>query len=256
MIRMFLIIVLILCGVAWAGIWLARVPIVETVLSKKLKTEVTVQDVSIRWGKVTLENLQIKNLSPSKLPLAFETGSLIVQFNPFELFKEQTHIQRIKIQDPHLTIELYNTTGNENNWISLLSKLPAPSSTQSTSKTSSHHPLIIDRLSLVNVHIDIIRPGGKVITIPAIPYLEFQGIGEQGSINFSTLFRELFIKILESTQSKQALGSILDQLSSQENGQPPSSSMDSIKSTMKEGIDALKRKAGEAQEYLQNLFSN
>lgn len=241
-IRFILVALLIICILAGVVLWLGRVSFTESFLSKKLKTEVTLEDISFGFGKITLKNLRLTNPASSKVPYAFEAGAITIQLSPSELFKKETHIHRIKIQDPHLSIELYNSSGNDNNWAPILSQVPSK-------PHSSSHSYIIDRLSIVNLRVDIIRNGGKKISLPSIPYLEFQSITKN---NLPELFRHIFIKLLESIPSKYNLNTLLDTLTSSPDNP---STYDSVKNTLKEGANALKQKVEEATDYLQNLFA-
>ncbi len=250
LIRWLIFLIVVLCLLAGIIVWLSRISVVESILSQKLDTDVTVEDVSLGWNQVTLKNLRLKNLPQSKVPYAFEAQSVTIQMSPFELGKKEIHVQRIKIQDPHLTVELYNSAGNDNNWASILKRIPSPQTVTAAPSELSHF-YIIDRLSITNLQIDLLTDN-KTTSLPKIPYLELHDVGRNHTLTLAQLCQQLFVAILEAVQSKYHLGALLEHFSSKES---LDQSARSAKHSMKEGMETLKRKAEEAKEYLQHLFS-
>jgi len=249
LLRFIILLIVIIVIVAGVYLWMARVPTLERFLSKRLNSKVTIEEVHLGWGTLTIEGLRIENPSQSTLPYAFQGGALTLEMSPFELWQKTIHIDRIKIQNPSIGVELYNSSGTDNNWSRLLNGLP----------TGGERKLIVKKLTILNLQFEVIRSNGKSLTIPAIPYLEFENLGEKDSLTLSQLSRVIFQVILQSISSKAHLGAIMENVSGLPQdlleGVTSTLPLEEAKGAIQEGMDTIRRKTQEASEFLQDLFS-
>lgn len=248
LIRLIILLVLIAAVVIGVYLYMARVPTVERFLSKRLNAEVIIDEVDLSFSSITIKKLRIKNPAQSSLPYAFQAATISLHVSPFELFREKIHIDRVKIHNPTVGIELYNASGTENNWALLINRMPATNSKK----------FVIKKLTITNLQFDILRSNGKPINVPPIPYLEFDNLGESGALTVAQIGRILFQTILSSLKSQAHLNALLENVS-----QIPQSLLDGVNSTLpiedirgrlQEGIDTIRRKGKEATNFLQDIF--
>ncbi len=250
LVRFLLLLLLLVLAVLGTYFWINRISSVEKFLSQKLNTPVTVEEVSLSWNRLSLQELKIANPRPKKLPYAFETKEIVLEMSPWQLLQSTMHIKRVKVIDPLLSIELYNSSGSRNNWADLLNGIPA---------SSGDREFVIEELAFLNLSFQAVRSNGQAISLPVIPYLEFENIGSKNPLSINQLGRLLFQTILNSL-SKKGLDHLLEKV-------PPlppafsegaSSSLpfeDELKGFLQEGYDTMKKKTKEASDYLQDLFS-
>lgn len=250
MIRSLLFFALMALIVVASYLWVARVPTMERYLSKKLNGRVKIDEVHIRWEGLTLENLRLKNPSKSTLPYAFEAQSIDLEIPLVDLWKRKIHLHRVRIKDPILYIEMYNSSGSDNNWGRILNGFPS----------SDDKLLSIDHLSLTNLQFKAMRSTGKSFTIPAVPFLEFENLGYKKSVALNQIAKLMFESILVKMTHKPYLGSLLNQVKpmSKEMKQSVSGSYssDEIKRNYQEGLGMIKKKTQEAKDFLQEFFSH
>ncbi|MCH9625956.1 MAG: hypothetical protein S4CHLAM123_11410 [Chlamydiales bacterium] len=167
----------------------------------------------------------------------------------FALFKKIIYVDKIKLQNPTLGIELYNSSGSENNWARLLNGFPS----------GNGKKFVIRKLVILNLRFDVTRSNGKPVSIPPLPYLELHNLGEKGALTLSQLGQVIFQALLQTVVSQGHLGALLDNVR-----HLPQDVLESVRSTlpieegrgvMQEGLETLRRKSHEASEFLQDLFS-
>lgn len=231
-------------------LWTARVPIMERYFSNRLNTKVTIEKIHMGWGSLQIEGLRLANPLPSRLPYAFQEQKITIELSPLELWKRNVQIKQIKVENPTLFIELYNHSGADNNWARLLNNLPIG---------NQDRKFTVKKLAISNLRFEIGRSNSKNVSIPPIPYLEFNHLGEKDSLTFSQLGRVVFQIILQNIPSKAHVGAILDNVTALPKnvleGVSSSLSLNEAKGAIQGGMETLQRKTQEASEFLQNLFS-
>ncbi len=245
MIRLISFLILVATIALGIYFWTNRVSTLESFLSKRLNSKVSLDEVRLGWGRLTLRGLQIETPSSK----AFRSDEIVLEMSPFAFFKKTVYVEKIKIQNPTLSLELYNSSGSENNWVRLLNGFPS----------GSGKKFIIRKLVIINLRFDVTRSNGKPVSIPPLPYLELQGLGEKGALTVSQLGQVIFQALLQTVVSQGHLGALLDNVR-----QLPQDVLEHVRSTlpieegrgvMQEGLETLRRKSHEASEFLQDLFS-
>lgn len=231
-------------------LWVERVFVLERFLSKKLHARVSLDEININFDSFEITGLRIESLSKSYMPYAFSGGVIVVEMNLLELFKSKVHIKRIKIIDPKICLELYNSYGNDNNWAHILNNLPME---------SPGKKFALDQLMMSNLQFEVFRSNGRVISLPAIPYLEFKNFGSRNGLTMPELSKIVFQTILYTLTKRQSLGGILDNVSlmpqTMLNGMNSTLPLDESRTGFQDGLDLIKRKTKEASEFFQDLFS-
>ena len=97
--------------------WNSRVQIIEKFLSKQLNVHVRVGTVKIGWNRLLVGGLRFENSSSSKkIPYALQSKTISIETTPLELFHETIHIERVRIENLSIGVELFNSFGSNNNW--------------------------------------------------------------------------------------------------------------------------------------------
>ncbi len=233
--------------VVGAYLWIARVPTLERFLSKKLGVKVSIDDVNLSWSRFSIERLRIENPGRGPSSFAFETREISVELSPLEIWKKTLHIHQVTLHDPTLTLELYNSSGKENNWVRILNGLPS----------SSDRHFIIDKLTITNLKFQAIRSKGKTLSIPPIRRLNFENLGYNSPLSLGQVGKIVFQGILKSLTPRPYLGSILDRTRV-----VPKDLLKGIfpveeeRGVFRDSLTSLKRKGLQATEFLYGLFNN
>ena len=256
------VVVLIIVGIYF---WTARVSIMERMLSKQLNTEVTLKDLKIGWRKLSIRDLKIANPKSATLPLAFQVGEVSVAMSPFELLHQTIHIDRIDINNPTISLELYNKLGTDNNWVRLLNNMSDDEGKepkeedvpQKKTVKGDKTKFVIRKLTLSNLKFDVIRSDGTKLAIPPLTYLELDNIGEKGPLGLSEVGNIVFQVILSTLKSQADLKDILENVKA-----IPQSFLKNVKTKLQDKetrkaiqkeVDTFKKKGS---KILEDLFSN
>lgn len=249
LLRFTLFLLIVVATVFLSYLWIARVPTLERFLTQKLGAEVTLEEVKIGWNQLVIENLKIKNLEGSSKPYAFEAGAISLEYSTLDLWKKTLHLPLIKIERPTITVELYNSSGSDNNWSRILSGLNAIPSKRSRN-------FVINKLTLNHFQFQVVHANGKSLAIPPLPYLEFENLGTNNPLTLAEVAKIIFQSLLKSLTSNPSLHSLLDNVPKLSHKLLPFLSPgEEEKSFFQESLDTLKRKSQEVTEYLQELFS-
>lgn len=249
LLRTIVVLALIVLAVYCGYLWTARVELMEQFLSKRLNLTTRIETVTIGWNHLTIKGLRFENLNSTKMPYALQVDTIAIEMNPLELWKNPTYIDRIKIENPILSLELYNGVGNNNNWGHILNRF----------SPSKEKTFVINSLKITNLQFQIARFNGKPFSVPPIPYLEFENLGTGQSLTLSQISRILIQTILKTLTTKPSLNAILDNVP-----EIPQNLLKTVTSTLslekqsgifQEGLKTLREKGKEATEYLHDLFS-
>ncbi len=235
---MFRLIRLLIIGAFFVAalIWFGRVTIAEHLLSKKLSMDVKIESVKLGWREITFCNLHLSNPLQAHALDAFTAESISIFVHPLELISKRVHIDQVKVVNPTCYLELYNSSGSDNNWVHILNHMPI--ATQGTKH------FVIDKLQVTNLSFKAIRPKGKALSLPPLPYLEFEHLGESGSLSLSSLSKSIFELFLSSLTSKKHFGALLDHV----HLLPKDLTSSYEKNYLKDGFNAIKRKTQESIE--------
>jgi len=226
MIRKLIFYPLFLLAIVGVGAYFFRIPILETVLSRSLDTEVTLEDASIGWKSLTLKNIHLASAAHT-FPFDFQTETLTVICDPASLFKKRIHFQKIKLQGVQLEMTAIPSLKKES---------------QLVRKSSSERSFIIDQLRVQDLEIKVAGPK-KDLKLPKIPYLEVYSVGSRGNFDFSQICQLAFQEVLENVQTQKYMTNLV--------GKTDSSS---LQNNFKESAEAARKKTEEVKKYLQDLF--
>lgn len=244
---LFLALIVILA--AGAYLWLSRVQTLERFFSSTFHRHVMIDSVDVQWDKIIIKGMRIENPTNSTLPNAFEAETITIEAKPLDLVQERILIRNVAIENPTFSLELYNSSGTDNNWARILSNLPR----------SQEKQIAIEKLTFSNLHFSVLRANGKKISLPPLSSLEFEHLGQRKPLSFPQIAQVLFESLLHYLTAKPHLGNIMENVPtfSKEilDGVNTTIPVEEAKSHIRQGYETLKKKTQEATEYLQEFFS-
>ncbi|MCH9620359.1 MAG: hypothetical protein S4CHLAM45_02230 [Chlamydiales bacterium] len=213
-------------------------------LSRRLGSELSIQEIQFGLKELTFKGVSIKNPSPSILPYAFDGATVKVRLNMLDLWKKDLPIEQLRIENATLLIELQDSTGAKNNWATLLHEF---------SKRRDGKEYSIDKLIVTNLRFQGVRDYHKELSIPPLRHFELENLGHIHSLTLGSLSHTIFQSLLLPLTSKPHLAKLLDHVSTKPLPPPlkstPSSKKDSTprEKAICQGIEMYRR--------TQNLFS-
>ncbi len=187
-------------------LWFNRVEILSDYLSRASGMDVTLDDISIGFQNITIENF---TLSDESQGLWFAAKKIAVTYRLSDLFQDKVDIQKISITNGQLAYRM-----NLPDQISLknLSDLWEKGSRKLTSLTSSskspapqkstEEQMVIRQLVMTNLKFELEPTGikkGKTFST-TIPLLELKNISSDASANMRGLFSLVFQLVAQRAQ--------------------------------------------------------
>lgn len=179
-------------------------------LSKKLSCTLSIKEVKLGLNSLTLKGVQIKNPPNCRLPYALTNGSIVVTANLWDFLKGTIPISQIHLESGILGIELYNSSGSENNWNTLLKEF--------TLKRDGKG-FTIDRLVVTNLQFKGLR-SKKEFPISPLYYLELDHLGTLRPLCMGQVGQSLFEGILFNLKTKPHLAHLLEDAPTLESPHP------------------------------------
>jgi hypothetical protein len=247
----FLFIFFLILVVLGAFLWTQRVSLLERYFTDQLNQEVSIEAVSIGRDSLDIKHWKMKSKTETNIPYILSIRNLKINMSPVAFFKNPVCIRSITIQDPTLVVELYNLSGSENNWTSLLKITPSP---------SENRQVHIDELSIFNLQFEIYKMNGRKIAVPAISSLQFENLGEKNSLAFEDIEKivceAMLLPLTKQPNLRNLLDGVPDFSKKELHCTASKISLNKIKKQFHATTVAIKQKALETKEFLQRLFSN
>jgi len=219
-----IIIVILLATIVIGFIGWSRVPdIVASNLSKKLKVLVEIDDMSLKWGEIHIDQVSIGNPPHSILPKAFSCKSITIG-SPFtNYFDQQVVIDLIEIDHVYLGLEFDSITGTSGNWTRIMNHFkestdgPAMRRKRKTSsplQQKTNRSILINHLVLTNIDVDLVyrKEGGKVQKLKWIDRIELTNVSSEGGLPMDQIMSSVLGQMLKSVFEKQNLQNMLQNL--------------------------------------------
>lgn len=179
--------------VATIGIlWLAKAEVLKSILSKKLNTEVTFENLNINYSpaELSFSNLKIYNPPRSRTPIAFLCKEFSAKSTIDELTGTPLTVDSIVFNDIFITVEIYNNQNSTNNWAVLLKH------DEKNSKNSRDY--LIKRLNLNNINVTLVKADGSISRYPALGSMEFHNISNKTGFPLDKIEKAIMDTIMRS----------------------------------------------------------
>jgi len=135
-------------------LWIIKTPLTASYLSNKLKTDVSISNMSVSSNLIQIKNFRLKNPRRSKNRYAFVAQSIEIRYSFSKLFNSPSLIDSILVKDVNLNIECANPLCTKNNWTTLVGNI-----SDKEKRSASKKEYIIKELELNNMDVEILGMG-------------------------------------------------------------------------------------------------
>ena len=193
-------------------------------LSKSFQVSVTMQDLSLSFHHVDIEQFAIANLPNQKLRTALQIQHSHVTAPLTEYTKEHIVIEEISLDNVYLGLEFDSAKSTKGNWSVLMQHLE-----NSTSATHDK-TVLIRKLIITNLTVEVAYLGkdGSRKTLPVIDRLELFDIQNDQGIPTEQILHSILGQMLKSVFIKENLKNMLDTIL-----KVPNKSLDTLLSPLK-----------------------
>jgi hypothetical protein len=198
----FFLVILILVGLVGA-LYFNMPKIATFILSKDFQVPVSVKEVKLKKGELSLINFQIDNPKKSKSKKAAFIETTKIEATLKGLFSKRMTINTISLKNIKLNIELYGSDVSKNNWSKILKKQP---------KKEKTRPYLIKLLVLEKIKVSLYKKDGTMQTFPVIDRLEFKNITEETGFPINQIEKAIMDAVLRSIYKQYGLKTLLDAL--------------------------------------------
>ncbi|MEI6242285.1 MAG: hypothetical protein WCP39_02645 [Chlamydiota bacterium] len=174
-------------------------------LSNNFDLPVSVKRLSITPFSLTLHEFSIDNLLPAKTKKAFVARSIAIHTTIPKLRGNPLTVNSIELKDIDIYVELYDKSGQKNNWKDILQ-----SGLHNESPSSRSY--IIEKITLDQIRITLIDSEGKITRIPGINHLEFLNLSNKSGFPIEKLEKAILYTIMKSVYQSAGLQNLLDSL--------------------------------------------
>lgn len=171
-------------------LWVQRTAVFEKILSKQLEQETTLEKVTFGRNSITFHHLKIKNKPNPIQPYAFQADKITLQASPLNFLKKKVVIESLVVENPSLSILLFNKAGTEHSW-----KL---------AEKTAHRSFQINHYKIDNLTCEVFTNKGVALKAKQIPHIEFLNLGVKGpqtllQIN-NTILELIMMRVVPSHQ--------------------------------------------------------
>jgi len=210
--------------------WSRAPDILANNISKKLGVQVEIEDISLGFSNITIENFEIGNVPNGILPKAFSVETLAVNAPLGHYLNDQIVIDTIQLDNVYLGLEFDSATSTNGNWTRIMSNLQnstesdenAPAKTRkrkSEQKQASSTPqtgksLLIKELVINNISVDLVyvQGDGRIKKLPMIKQIVLRNISSQEGFPMDQLMNSVLGQMLKQVFIQQNLKNMIDQL--------------------------------------------
>jgi hypothetical protein len=207
-----IVVVAILAAVVIGFIFWSRVPdMVANNLSKKLNVAVTIDDMTLSWGKIGIEKVVVGNPPSAILSRAFACRQIDVLAPLTRYIDKKIIIDEIDLNDVYLGLEFKSASGTDGNWTQIMGNLNRNMQAESGGKKGAERSVLIRKLILTNIDVDVVyrKEGGKVQKLPRINRIELTNVSSEGGLPMDQVMNSVLGQMLKSVFEKQNLKNMM-----------------------------------------------
>jgi len=207
------VLLVLLCGIAW----FFKESLASSWLTKTMGTSSSIENIQLSPEQLTVSGIEIRNPEGAALEHALKVEKVGMTFQLADLMKRQTKIKEIRVENPFIGIEMYNSDGSDNNWARMLEKTDGEAAAPSN-KEPAKQKIHIEHLLITNTEIEAINTAvtKKVIRPNPISKIELFDVYSDDPNLFGYLVSLITRAILREVSGLDALPNLLkDQLQDQ-----------------------------------------
>jgi uncharacterized protein involved in outer membrane biogenesis len=169
-----IIIFLLIIGVVI--VWFNLPNFAERILSKKFKTEVSIEDIALTTNKIEIEKISIANPDNFALPTAFSTDLIDIRAPWRTYLSHDIVIDQLSLNNVYVSLIFHSSKGTEGNWSALLDNF----NSSPESKEKKGRTLLIKKFYVNNIALDLLYGNqSRNVRRINIPRLEFDNISSE-----------------------------------------------------------------------------
>jgi len=186
-------------------LWTNAPKVASYILSKDFQVPVSLKELKISKHKAEFIDFEILNPRKGRVKTALDTKYLSLSSSLKKLFAKRLTIDSLVFNDLNINVELYNSSGKENNWSDIMN-------TNTDDTTSKKRSYLVKKVVLQNVTVFLYRSNGSKRTYPTIKELVFYNITEESGFPVDKIEKAIFNAVIKSVFDKIGLRNILDTL--------------------------------------------
>ena len=198
----FIVILLVIATFCWFNL----PSIVSHYLSKDFGIPISIENIKISSDELNIDNFRMSNLPPAKTPTALSSKTIKINATWKELRSEKLTIDKISINDINIGVELFNKSGDKNNWATIITPQEKKEIKKEDDKKKGY---LIRTLRLNNISVILTKANGKVKRFPPIKYLEFHNISDETGFPIEQIEQAILQTIMKSIFQQYGLESLL-----------------------------------------------
>jgi hypothetical protein len=211
------IVVVIVAIVVVVFIVWSRVPdIIANNLSKKLKVSVEIDDISLSFNQIDVENLEVSNVPGGILQKAFSTEQILVKAPLSRYLDNKIEIDEIDLNNVYLGLEFESSKSTKGNWTTIMNNLNTSESSspkpKKEEKKGEGRSVFIRTLILTNIQVDVVyvKDGTPVKRLPPIDRIVLKNISSEEGVPMDQIMKSVLGQMLQSVFMKQNLQNMLE----------------------------------------------
>ncbi len=192
----------------------SRLPgMVSSDLTKRFKVPSSVEDISIGFSSIEIDELEIANVPGGKLPKALSVGQIKSKAPITNYLKEKIVIEEISLEEIYLGLEFNSSSGTKGNWTELMNNLEATAEPTNPKKEESQRDLLIKRLVLKDIQVEVYYKNNKTTRkLKPIDEIVLTNISSENGFPTDQIMHSVLGQMLKSVFVQENLNNMLDDL--------------------------------------------
>jgi len=169
-------------------LWIIKTPITAAYLSRKLKTDVRISNITVKSHNIIINGFKLKNPKKTKAEYAFITDKILINYSFSKVFSSPSIIDNILLENVNLNIACDNPLCTKNNWTTVINNI------NQKEKKETKKELLIKKLVIKNMNVQITGLGLNFTKIKTshISLIEFNNISSKNGFPTQQLITAIF----------------------------------------------------------------
>ena len=191
-------------------LWVTRAPLASNLLTRAIGVPVSVNDVGLSSGGITLKQFAIHGPKGSAINTTLSAEAITFSIAPLSIVRDKVIITNLNLDQVLLTVELVGNDGKANNWAYLFKRL-------SNRETPSNKPpgkqLHIDHFVATNLKFEVQNPSKNkhYRQLPEVARLEFKNIDIDHVDPLKKLARMVLFALFQAGAQKTVIALDVDE---------------------------------------------
>ncbi len=197
-----------------AFILYSRLPgMVSNDLTTRFKVPVSIEDISIGFSSIEIDDLVVANVPDGKLPKALSVDQIRAEAPITTYLGDDIVIEEISLDDIYLGLEFESPSSAKGNWTELMKNLETTTEPADPNKQTKDSSLLIKRLVLRNIQVDVYyKSNDTTRKLKPIEEIVLTDISSEHGFPTDQVMNSVLGQMLKSVFIKENLNNMLDDL--------------------------------------------